>query len=117
MVFIASRLENSRDEGLGNGSSDKVQAAVGLKSGEESISVQTERSIYLGHLGSDALACSSLSLSAVLSLVTFRSTLVTDMQSPAVLFLLVAFTVIPLVARFISLPILSFLSFPSAIIL
>src|ERR1700678_4083525 len=51
---MASRLENSCNNGLGNSLSDRVHAAVGLTSEEVSSSVQTERSIYLGRLVSDS---------------------------------------------------------------
>ena len=86
--------------------------AVGLIRGEVSASVQTEHSTYLGCLVSDAYS----SLLAVFSFVPSHSTLVADMHPSAILFLLVTFTVVPLVARFVLLPFFSFLSFLSTII-
>ena len=112
LLIPTSRFENSCNDGLGNGSSERVHVAVGLIRGEVSASVQTERSIYLGRLVSVAYS----SLLAVFSFVPSCSALVADVHPSAILFLLVAFTVIPLIAWFILLPIFPFLSFPSTII-
>ena len=111
MVSIAATFENSSGGGRGNGLSNNVEEAVGLHKGAVSTSVHTERCRYLGRL-----SASSGGL-ALLPLVSNLPAFVADVESSTLLFRLIAFTFVPLIARFVFLPILPFLSLSSSILL
>ena len=101
---IASALLNSSGGGLGSGASVKVQRAVGLKRGEVSGLPKTDRSRYLGlfRVGSSG---SSNGFPALLSFMTWFSTLVAHVVSSTVLFLFATLSVIPHIARLVLLPV------------
>ena len=109
IVHIASRFENSCGGGRGNGSSYRVQETVGLRKGAISTSVHTDLSKYLGRLSMISR------LSALLSSMSRFAAFIADVQPSAVLLRLVAFVVVPVIARLILFPFLAFFTLSTAL--
>src|SRR5271168_1047108 len=109
MVVIASEFSNSIGGGLGNGSSERVHCAVGLKDREEPGSIHMDFCRYLGHLGNGSVT------SAILSSMSSFSASVTNVVPSTFLFRLAALPFIPFVAGFVLFPALSSPTLTSAV--